>query len=165
MNYRNTQFAKIGHIFEVSEEEPMKRFASHGLLVVVTLVLTAFASAQNKGKADSANEGVSGTIEGLVRDIACPIQNKETAATKFNLDCALQCAKQGSPLIILTKSVAIYTPISDSMPDNDQRPRLMPFVGKYVKATGQLFERGGAHGIAIKEITEMKDVRVITGAK
>lgn len=145
----------------------MRQFASHTLLAaaVVGLFLTISTSAQNKGKTDSGDEGVSGTIEGLVRDISCPIQNKAATATKFNLACALQCAKQGSPLIILTKDGAIYTPISDSMPDKDQRQRLMPFVGKYVKATGQLFERGGAHAIAIKEIKEMKEVHLITDAE
>jgi hypothetical protein len=127
--------------------------------------LTVLASGQNKGKADSSDEGVSGAIEGLIRDISCPIQNKAATATTFNLACALECAKGGSPLIILTKDGAIYTPISDSMPDKDQRERLTPFVGKYVKATGQLFEREGTHAIAIKTIMEMKEVHLVTDAK
>jgi hypothetical protein len=120
---------------------------------------------QNQAKPDSTDEGVSGTVEGLVRDIACPIQVKRTTATNFNLECALECAKNGSPLIILTKAGTIYTPISDSMPDKSQRERLMPFVGKFVKVTGQLYEREGAHAIAIKEISEMKEVHLITDAK
>ena len=85
------------------------------------------------------------TIEGLVRDISCPIQNKEATATKFNLECAVECAKAGSPLIVLTKDGVIYTPISDTMPDKDQRQRLMPFLGKYVQVTGTVFEREGTH--------------------
>lgn len=28
------------------------------------------------------------TIEGLVRDLSCPIQNKQSTATRFNLECA-----------------------------------------------------------------------------
>jgi hypothetical protein len=145
----------------------MKHFASHILLTaaVAGLLLTMSAAGQNKGKADSGDEAASGTIEGLVRDISCPIQNKTATATRFNLACALECAKEGSPLIILTKDGAIYTPISNSMPDKDQRERLMPFVGKYVKATGQLFEREGTHAIAIKEINEMKEVPLVTDAK
>jgi hypothetical protein len=77
------------------------------------------------------------TIEGLVRDIACPIQNKEATATTFNLKCAQECVRLGSPLTILTQDGTVYTPISESIPDRDQRQRLMPFVGKYVRATGQ----------------------------
>jgi len=134
-------------------------------VVIVGLLLTVSTSGQNKAKADSSDEGVAGAIEGLVRDISCPIQNKAATATNFNLACALECAKGGSPLIILRKDGAIYTPISDSMPDKDQRERLTPFVGKYVKVTGQLFEREGTHAIAIKTITEMKEVHLVTDAK
>lgn len=97
----------------------MKSSASNRLLAVtaVLLSLTISASAQSNSKADSSDEGVAGTIEGLVRDIACPIQNKKATATSFNLECALECAKRGSPLIILTNDGTIYTPISTSMPD------------------------------------------------
>lgn len=105
------------------------------------------------------------TIEGLVRDIACPIQNKEATARQFNLKCAQDCAKLGSPLIILTDDGILYTPISQSMPDNDQRQRLLPFLGKYVRVSGQVFERAGTHAIAIKEIVELKDVHLITNAE
>jgi hypothetical protein len=110
-------------------------------------------------------EVASSTIEGLVRDVSCPIQNKEATATTFNLECAVQCAKAGSPLIILSKDGVIYTPISDTMPDKDQRRRLMPFVGKYVQVTGKVFEREGTHAIAIQDIKEMKEVHLITDAK
>jgi hypothetical protein len=105
------------------------------------------------------------TIEGLVRDISCPIQNKEATATKFNLECAVECAKAGSPLIVLTKDGVIYTPISDTMPDKDQRQRLMPFLGKYVQVTGTVFEREGTHAIAVQNIKEMKELHLITNAK
>jgi hypothetical protein len=44
------------------------------------------------------------------------------------------------------------------MPDTDQRKELMPFVGKYVRATGIVFERTGTHAIVIREIKEMKEV-------
>ncbi len=105
------------------------------------------------------------TIEGLVRDVACPIQNKEAAATKFNLKCAQECARLGSPLIILTQDGVLYMPISESMPDQDQRQRLMPFLGKYVRVTGEVYERSGTHAIAIKNIEELKNVHLTTDAE
>ena len=95
-------------------------------------------------------------VEGLVRDISCSLQNKAATAATFNVHCALECARQGSPLIILDKDGFIYVPISDSIPDKDQRPRLLPFVGKYVKVSGKLYERQGTRAIAIGEIVEMK---------
>ncbi len=76
------------------------------------------------------------------------------------MKCALGCVKAGSPLAILTKNGDLYLPISDKMPDYGQRQRLMPFVGKYVRASGTAFERNGTHAIVITEITEMKEVHV-----
>jgi hypothetical protein len=105
------------------------------------------------------------TVEGLVRDVACPIQNKEATATKFNLKCAEDCARLGSPLIVLTQDGILYTPISETMPDKDQRQRLMPFLGKYVRVTGPVFERNGTHAIAIRTIEELKNVHLITNAE
>jgi hypothetical protein len=104
-------------------------------------------------------------VEGLVRDVACPIQNHDSTATDFNLQCALACARSGSPLIILTKAGDIYFPITDKMPDPSQRQKLMPFVGKYVRASGQVFERNGTRAIAITEIHELKGVRLNSKAE
>jgi hypothetical protein len=36
----------------------------------------------------------------------------------------------------------------------------MPFVGKYVRVSGSVFERNGTHTIVITEIKEMKEVHV-----
>jgi hypothetical protein len=46
------------------------------------------------------------------------------------------------------------------MPDPSQRERLMPFVGKYVRATGTVYRRNGTRTIVIKDISEMKDVKL-----
>jgi hypothetical protein len=74
--------------------------------------------------------------------------------------CVQDCVKGGSPLAILTKDDRLYFPISAKMPDRDQRQVLMPFVGKYVRASGIVFERSGTHAIVIREIREMKEVPV-----
>jgi hypothetical protein len=41
----------------------------------------------------------------------------------------------------------------------------MPFVGKYVQATGAVFERNGTRAIAITQIKELKSVHVDTDAR
>jgi hypothetical protein len=105
------------------------------------------------------------TIEGLIRDLACPIENPKASATEFNLECALECVRNGSPLVIQTKNGVFYFPISDSTPDKDQHEKLMPFVGKYIRASGTVYERQGTRAIAITEIKEMKDVHLTTDAK
>lgn len=102
------------------------------------------------------------TIEGAVRDLACPVQNPAGTATNFSLKCTLDCVKHGSPIILLTKDGFIYFPISADMPDSDQREKMMPFVGKYVQATGAVFERKGTRAIAITQIEELKSVHLDT---
>ena len=105
------------------------------------------------------------TIEGAVRDLACPVQNPAGTAKSFSLQCTLDCVKHGVPIIILTNTGLIYFPISANMPDSDQREKMMPFVGKYVQATGPVFTRNGTHAIAITQIKELKSVHVNTDAR
>jgi len=68
--------------------------------------------------------------------------------------------KGGSRLVILTQDGRLYFPISAKMPDADQRQERVPFVGKYVRASGIVFERTGTHAIVITEVKEMKEVRL-----
>ena len=133
----------------------------------VASVVPSRASAQPAGQSAAGTDDTPPptTIEGLVRDIACPIQNKLATATEFNLKCAQDCARLGSPLIVLTPDGTLYTPISESMPDQDQRQRLMPFLGKYVRVMGPVFERNGTRAVAIREIEEVKNIPLKTDAK
>jgi hypothetical protein len=105
------------------------------------------------------------TIEGAVRDLACPVQNPAGTASNFDLKCTLDCVKGGSPIIILTNDGLIYFPISEDMPDSDQREKMMPYVGKYVQATGAVFERKGTRAIAITQIKELKSVHLHSDAE
>ena len=129
------------------------------LLLTAVLALIALAAIAQSSK-EEYKPLTNQTISGLVRDIACPIENHESTARKFNRQCALECARKGSPLAILTDDGTMYLPISEGMPDTDQRPRLMPFVGKYVRVKGDVYERKGLHAIVIKEINEDPSVKV-----
>src|SRR5579864_6590357 len=128
--------------------------------LVLASILAWSQSAKNTAKAETPSNTSKATIEGLVRDIACPIQNLEATATHLSMKCLLACARKGSPLVILTKDGELYVPISDKMPDTDQRQKLKPFLGKYVRASGTVYERKGTHAIAINEIEELKGVRL-----
>src|SRR6266436_968623 len=106
--------------------------------------MTAGPQPPQKTSMEGARANMSNaTIEGLVRDIACPIQNLDGNATHLSMKCALACLKAGSPIAILTKDGDLYLPISDKMPDYSQRRKLMLFVGKYVRAKVLLFLRDG----------------------
>ena len=133
----------------------------HGVFATaVTVSLICPALARQGTKMDPNAKTM--TIEGLVRDLACPVQNPAGTATNFSLKCTLDCVKHGSPIIILTKEGFIYFPIYADMPDAGQRKKMMPFVGKYVQATGAVFERNGTRAIAITEIKELKSVHLDT---
>ncbi len=142
----------------------MSRFLSVCLLAGCGMVsvLAASHSPQKTSMAGDRANASQATIEGLVRDVACPIQNLDGTPTNRSLKCVMECVKGGSPLVILTKDGLLYFPISDKMPDTDQRQKLMPFVGKYVRASGTVFERTGTHAIVITEIKEMKDIHLMT---
>jgi hypothetical protein len=132
----------------------------HGLLVAaLSLLLICPAHTRQGTKMDPHAKTI--TIEGAVRDLACPVQNPAGTATSFSLKCNLDCVKHGSPIIILTNDGLIYFPISADMPDSSQREKMMPFVGKYVQATGAAFERKGTRAIAITQIKELKSAHII----
>jgi hypothetical protein len=107
---------------------------------------------------DDADSTAIGTlsVEGLVRDIACPLQNKKSTSTSYSKECVATCMKAGSPLGILTKDGDVYVPVTQSMPDMGQNA-LKPFVGEQVKATGEVFLRNGTHAIEISEIHQLPD--------
>lgn len=135
------------------------RIRRRHLAIACISALTVFVAAA--APADDPDRTLPNqTISGLVRDIACPIENKASTARRFNRDCALACARQGSPLAILTEDGTMYLPISASMPDTDQRSKLMPFVGKYVHVVGDIYQRKGLHAVVIKQIKEDPSIRV-----
>lgn len=98
-----------------------------------------------------ADETKPSTVKGYVLDSACAFV-KNVKKPMSGGKCALECAKAGSPLIILTEDGSIYWPISESMPATGQNQRLMEYAGKRVAAQGKVFERGGSHAIVIEKI-------------
>lgn len=136
------------------------------LFVFCSIVFAGLATSPTRStsavskSADTSEDGVTMTVEGLVRDVACPMLNHQSTATHFNLDCARACTKAGSPLVILTKKGEMYFPMTDQMPDISQRERLMPYVGKFVRVTGQVRRRNGTRTIVIRNISELKDVKL-----
>src|SRR5262245_42867320 len=97
--------------------------------------------------------GKEGSVTGYVRDLACPYRNQSKESAKPPDDsCVKACAKAGAPLGIITQDGTIYNVISHNMPDFDERAKLVPYVAKTVHASGRVFERNGAHAIAIDKI-------------
>jgi hypothetical protein len=124
-------------------------------LVALLVCLAASALMWAADNVDSTAVGTR-TVEGLVRDIACPLQNRKSTATNYSKECITMCEKAGSPLGILTSDGSVYLPVTESMPDTGQNA-LKPFVGEHVQATGKVFERNGGHAIEINDIHQLPD--------
>ena len=90
------------------------------------------------------------TVQGYVLDSACAFT--KGLEKPISRDCALACAKAGSPLVILSANGTIYWPIADTTPSSGQNDKLVPFAAQKVTATGKVFERGGSHAFVIEKI-------------
>jgi hypothetical protein len=132
----------------------MSRIMIHSTMILGALAIAFSGYAQKSEAIPPDMMGTPGTIVGFVRDTACLLRNKNaTVATdEESRKCIIQCVRAGSPLAILTKSGELYTPLSTQIPNRDERRRLVPYGGKYVRASGRLFERGGTHAISIEKI-------------
>jgi hypothetical protein len=132
----------------------MSRIMTQSMMIAVGLAIALSGYAQKSEPIPSDMMGTPGTVVGFVRDTACLLRNKNATVAKDDESrkCIVQCVRAGSPLAILTKSGELYTSLSAQLPDRDERRRLLPYAGKYVRATGRLFERGGTHAISIEKI-------------
>jgi hypothetical protein len=114
------------------------------LALPLALLAVAFAASGN-GKPD--------TIKGYVLDSACAFT--KNLKKPISPECAVACAKAGSPLVILSDDGTIYWPISDATPSSGQNDKLLPFAGQKVTATGKVFERGGSRAVVIDKVESM----------
>jgi hypothetical protein len=72
-------------------------------------------------------KGISANVTGWVLDSACAYT--KGLEKPISRDCALACARKGSPLVILRDDGAIFLPIADETPATGQNERLLPFAG------------------------------------
>jgi hypothetical protein len=111
-------------------------------LAVPALVLMAILATGETGR--------SMTLRGYVLDSACAFT--KSLKKPISAECAIACAKAGSPLVILTTSGTIYWPIADTTPSSGQNDRLLEYAGKQVTVTGKVFQRGGSTAIVISKV-------------
>lgn len=90
------------------------------------------------------------TVKGYVLDSACAFT--KGLDKPISKECAITCANAGSQLVILAEDGTIYWPIAGTTPSSGQNPRLLPFAGQKVTATGTLYKRGGSTAIVIDKI-------------
>ena len=105
--------------------------------------------------AASADAGKPVTVKGYVLDSACAFT--KGLKKPISAECAVACAKAGSPLVILTDNGNIYWPIADTTPSSGQNDKLLPFAGQRVTASGKIFQRGGSTALVIEKIEPLSD--------
>src|SRR5689334_5486208 len=98
----------------------------------------------------SAAETPTVTVKGYVLDSACAFT--KGLSKPISKQCATSCANAGSQLVILADDGTIYWPIADTTPSSGQNPKLLPFAGDKVVATGKTYQRGGSKAIVIEKI-------------
>ena len=125
----------------------MSRRSAARLSVVCLLLVAALAVGSDAGKAIS--------VKGYVLDSACAFT--KNLKKPISAECAVACAKAGSPLVILSDDGTIYWPIADTTPSSGQNERLLPFAGKKVTASGKVFQRGGSSALVIDKIEPLSD--------
>lgn len=98
----------------------------------------------------AAAEPSTMTVKGYVLDSACAFT--KNLAKPISKECAISCAKSGSPLVILADTGVVYWPIADTTPAVGQNDKLLPFAAQKVTVTGKVFTRGGSRAIVIEKI-------------
>lgn len=120
----------------------MKGSKATYLFAALCLLAALWATASETGK--------SITVNGYVIDSACAFT--KGLKKPIGPDCAVACAKAGSPLVILDDKGTIYWPIADTTPSSGQNDKLMPFAGQRVTVNGKTYARGGSTAIVIDKI-------------
>ena len=114
-------------------------------ILVISAVLLATAAAGSLWAA-----GRHATVKGYVIDSACTFV--KDLKKPISAECAVACAKAGSPLVIQTAAGVIYLPIAGNMPAASQNEKLLPYAGKEVTVTGTVYVKGGTRAIVIDKI-------------
>jgi hypothetical protein len=112
------------------------------------LIMAAFLFVASLGSGSDTAQSVS--VDGYVIDSACAFT--KNLKKPVSPQCAVACAKAGSPLVILADNGTIYWPIADTTPSSGQNDKLLPFAGQRVTATGKVYVRGGSSAIVIEKI-------------
>ena len=124
---------------------------------MIAIVLPIVLLASGAARAADPVKPASVTVTGYVLDSACAFTKNLTKP--ISPDCAVSCARAGSPLVILADDGTIYWPIADTVPAAGQNDRLLPVAGRRVTATGKVYRRGGSHAIVIEDIKPLAEAK------
>ena len=132
----------------------MKRLVSFLAVISIEVAVAAFAKSGDQ-KAEHASHhsmaaAKAGTWTGEILDAGCYLGHGAMGAK--HAECALKCAANGMPLMLLTKEgkAILLTPNHDNP---DAFGELKTMAGSMATVTGTLSERGGVKGIEVTAVT------------
>jgi len=133
----------------------MKRLLA--FVTILGLVFAVGSYAKDTGHSTAAAKTMSWT--GEILDAGCYIAHG--AMGEKHVECALKCASNGMPLMILGKDgkAILLTPNHDNP---DAYNQLKTMAGSMATVTGTLAERGGVKGI---DVTAVAAATTTTTAK
>jgi hypothetical protein len=122
------------------------KISRKALLAALVMTTASFAAV--------AEQGAKATVSGWVIDSACAFT--KGLGKPIGKQCAVACAKKGSPLVIMQDDGTIFLPVSDKTPATAQNQKLLPYAGQHVTVTGKQYMRAGSRALVIETISRNK---------
>jgi hypothetical protein len=99
------------------------------------------------------------TVRGLLVDEFCsktapPHDNHDNKTQAEMESCALECARKGDPVVLLTADGKVYR-ITGGLAAN-RNAKLIPHMSRTVEITGEVTERGGRRQIDADVVKSVK---------
>jgi hypothetical protein len=120
----------------------MRRFLAGVAASAFVIILTAPASAKTM------------TVKGQVVDEGCSLREMGKAKSAEMDQCAVDCAKRGEPVALLTADGKVYR-ITGGLAANNNA-KLIPHMNHTVEITGDVSEKDGKVQIAANELKAVK---------
>ena len=134
----------------------MKKLTALVAALAITVAAVAFAADAAKSAKTAGHVAAgakNGSWTGEILDSGCYLSRGAMGAG--HAECALKCASQGMPMLLLTKDgkAILLTPNHDNP---DPYEALKGMAGSIATVTGTYSERGGVKGIDVTGATAAK---------
>ena len=132
-----------------------KKFFPFLIFVLAVFMLSSAPAVYSQGMAKILNtKGKTATIKGEVIGLNCYLQQGSKATGEKHKECAINCAKAGGMLAILTSDGTIYVPVVS--PGTNPDSELMNYVADRVEIEGEVHDQGNMKGIKISSIKRLE---------
>ncbi len=114
--------------------------------------MKAPSSPTKSGKSMAKKTAKETTIDGEVVEVSCYLAHGEKGMGEEHKACGEACAKNGSPLGILTKDGKLYVSVLPDDHSTGPNAKLIDHIAHQVRATGIVRSKGGVNGMMITKV-------------